>query len=119
MDLNLDGIPIIEPGAAELGVGDFESQRLDQVETGAGGGAKAGDVAGVGRNFGVDEDDVQRDGRPAEIEFGFSGMGVFRAGRIGTGATEGKPFPAGGAWAGNRYFLRRARAAARELRMPS
>lgn len=77
MDLHLDGIPVVEPGAAELGVGDFESQRFDKMETGAGGGAEAGDVAGVGRDFRVDEDDVERDRRPAEVEFSFARVGVF------------------------------------------
>ena len=119
MDLYLDGIPIVEAGAAELGVGDLKAQRLDQMEAGAGGGAQAGDVAGVGRDFGMDEDDVERDGRPAEIEFGFSGMGVLHGGRIGAGAAKGKTFPARKQPERGRYFLRRARVAARALRLLS
>jgi hypothetical protein len=90
MNLDVDGIPVVEAGAAELGVGDLEAEGFDEMEAGAGGGAEARDVAGVGGNFGVDEDDIERDGRPAEIEYGLAGVGVLHGGRIGRGGGLGK-----------------------------
>jgi hypothetical protein len=62
VDGQLDRRPVVEPGAADrLGI-DAEGDRPDEVEAGAGGGAEPGDVAGVGRDLGGDEDDLQRRG---------------------------------------------------------
>jgi hypothetical protein len=38
----------------------LKAERFDQVQRAAGGGAQARDVAGVGRNLGLDEHHVQR-----------------------------------------------------------
>ena len=89
MDLDVDGVPIVEAGPAELGVGDLESEGFDEMELRAGGGAEAGDVAGVGGDFGINEHDVERDRRPAEGEVGFARVGVFHLGRIGGEGREG------------------------------
>lgn len=53
---------IIEPRAAHLGVVDGKAQRFDEVQGAAGVGAQADDVAGVGRDFGLDKDDVEHGG---------------------------------------------------------
>ena len=83
VDLDLHGVPVVEAGAAELGVGDLETEGFDEMQAGAGGGAEAGDVAGVGGDFGADEDDVEGDLRPAEIEFGLARVGVLHGDSIG------------------------------------
>jgi hypothetical protein len=48
---------IVEPGAAQGLVAELEAEGFDKVELGPGVGAEADDVAGVGRNFGLVEDD--------------------------------------------------------------
>ena len=53
---------IIQPRAAHLGVIDGKAQRFDEVQGAAGVGAQADDVAGVGRDFGLDKDDVEHGG---------------------------------------------------------
>ena len=53
---------IIQPCAAHLGVVDGKTQRFDEVQGAAGVGAQADDVAGVGRDFGLDKDDVEHGG---------------------------------------------------------
>ena len=53
---------IIQPRAAHLGVIDGKAQRFDEVQGAAGVGAQADDVAGVGRYFGLDKDDVEHGG---------------------------------------------------------
>ena len=53
---------IIQPCAAHLGVIDGKAQRFDEVQGAAGVGAQADDVAGVGRDFGLDKDDVEHGG---------------------------------------------------------
>ena len=77
MNLHLDGIPVVQARAAKLGVGDGKSEGFDQVEAGAGGGAQAGNVAGVGRDFRADEDHMEGGGWPPEIELGLAGVGMF------------------------------------------
>lgn len=57
----IDVLPIIHPGAFELLVVELKSKRLNQMQRGAGRGAEAGDVAGVGRNFGFEQNDVHGD----------------------------------------------------------
>ena len=54
-----DVLEIIHAGAFEVLVGEEEAQGADEVEGGAGGGAEAGDVAGVLGDFGFDEDDFE------------------------------------------------------------
>ena len=53
---------IIQPRAAHLGVVDGKAHRFDEVQGAAGIGAQADDVAGVGRDFGLDKDDVEHGG---------------------------------------------------------
>ena len=80
MNLHLNGIPVVQTRAAELGIGDSEAQGFDQMKPCSGGGAKAGDVAGVGRDFRTDQDHVEGNGGPLEDELGFAGMGMFHGG---------------------------------------
>ena len=51
-------LPIVHARALELGVVEFEAEWLNEVERGMGGGAEAGDIAGVWRNFGFEQDDM-------------------------------------------------------------
>jgi hypothetical protein len=60
--LDVDLFPIIETGAFECPIVDRESEWLDQVERRTGGEAKPADVAGIGRNLRLDEDDVEGGG---------------------------------------------------------
>ena len=53
-----DMLPVVHAGPFELGVVELKAERFDEVQDGFGRGAKAGDVAGVGRDFGFEEDDV-------------------------------------------------------------
>ena len=53
---------IIQPCAAHFCVVDGKAQRFDEVQGAAGVGAQADDVAGVGRDFGLDKDDVKHGG---------------------------------------------------------
>lgn len=53
---------IIQPRTAHLGVVDGKAQRFDEVQGAAGVGAQADDVAGVGRDFGLDKDDMEHGG---------------------------------------------------------
>src|SRR5436190_11923204 len=57
----LDVLPVVHAGPFELGVVEFEAERFDQVQSRFGRGAKAGDVAGVGRDFRFEEDDVHQE----------------------------------------------------------
>ena len=50
---------IVEAGAPELFVFHREAERLDEVQPRAGVGGEADDVARVGRDLGVDENDVK------------------------------------------------------------
>jgi hypothetical protein len=52
-------LPVIHAGAFELAIIEFEAKGFDEVEGGAGGGAKAGDVAGVGWDLGLKKDQVE------------------------------------------------------------
>lgn len=47
---------VIEPGALEGTVFPFEAERLHQMQFASGVGAQADDVAGIGRDFGLEED---------------------------------------------------------------
>jgi hypothetical protein len=59
VDRDLDLVPIIQAGALERTIVDGESKRLDEMERASGRGAKARDVARVGRNLRFHEDDVK------------------------------------------------------------
>ena len=59
MDLHGGVLVVVEAGAAQARVVEREAQRLDQVQPRAGVRAQADDVAGVGRDFGLVEDDVE------------------------------------------------------------
>ena len=48
---------VVEPGALQLAIVHPEPQRLDQVQFGGRIGGEADHVAGVRRDFGMDEDD--------------------------------------------------------------
>jgi hypothetical protein len=48
---------VVHAGALKVFVGEEEAQRAHEVEGGAGGGAEAGDVAGVLGDFGFNEDE--------------------------------------------------------------
>lgn len=54
---------IIQSGAAQMLVAQVKAQRLYQVQIAAGIGAEANDVACVGRDFGLKEDDGKHGGR--------------------------------------------------------
>jgi hypothetical protein len=58
-------LPVIQPGAFELRVIELEAERFDQVQSGPRGGAKARDVAGVGRNFWFNQDNVHVNNKPS------------------------------------------------------
>ena len=51
---------IIQPGAFELLVFQRKAQRLHQMQYHAGIGAQADDVAGVGRDFWLVEDEIKQ-----------------------------------------------------------
>jgi hypothetical protein len=57
---HVNGVPVIEPGAAQRAIIQPEAQAADQMQSRAGRGAQAGDVTCVGRNFGFQERDVQQ-----------------------------------------------------------
>lgn len=57
--MNLDLAPVIEAGAAHGLIVSAEAQLPDEVQRREGRGAKAGDVAGVGRDFRLDQGDMQ------------------------------------------------------------
>jgi len=59
MHLDARGFVIVKPGAAELAVIQGESKRAYQVQMRAGIGAQADDIAGIGRDFGLVQDDIK------------------------------------------------------------
>jgi hypothetical protein len=50
---------IVEPGAAQLLVVQIETQGLDKVKQAAGIGTQADDIAGIGRYFGLVENNIE------------------------------------------------------------
>ncbi len=60
VDLQACVFVVVQAGAFELLVLELEAERLDQVQLGAGVGAKADGIAGVGRYFGLEQQDMQR-----------------------------------------------------------
>ena len=59
MDRHLGQFVVVEPRTAYRFLVQPESQRLHEVEARAGIGAQPDDVAGVGGNFGFDQDDLE------------------------------------------------------------
>ena len=51
--------PVIAAGPLERAIVEAEAETADQMESGAGGGAEPGDVAGVRRNLRFPKRDVQ------------------------------------------------------------
>ena len=59
MDGDCDILEIVHAGSFEVFIGDEKTKGAYEVEFGAGGGAEAGDVAGVLGDLGVYERDFQ------------------------------------------------------------
>ncbi len=59
MDIDLRKLVVVEPGTTQLGMVEIETERPDQVQACAAVRAEANHVAGVRRNLGLIEDDVQ------------------------------------------------------------
>src|SRR5262249_39062014 len=59
MAVQVHFIPIIETGALQGAAVQAEAEPADQMQRGTGGGAKAGDIAGVWWNFRFPKRDVQ------------------------------------------------------------
>jgi hypothetical protein len=57
-------VVIVEAGALQLPVLEGEAERLDEVQPRAGVGGEADDVAGIGRDLGMDEDDIKHEQNP-------------------------------------------------------
>ena len=55
---------IVQPGAAQALVIQLETQWLDQVQLAAGVGTQADDVAGIGRDFRLEQHDMKHNKRP-------------------------------------------------------
>ena len=53
-------LPIIHSSALQAFVAHLESERFDEVKRGFCRRAESGDIPGIGRNFGFDQDDVHR-----------------------------------------------------------
>ena len=58
--LDGDQVSVVQPGPADLLFVDGKAQRMHQMQRGVRGGAGAGDVAGVLRDLGFDQYDMQR-----------------------------------------------------------
>jgi hypothetical protein len=61
MVMDIERVPVIHPGAAQMGIGNREPERVDEVEPRVGDGAHAPDVASVLRDFGAVEDDMKHE----------------------------------------------------------
>lgn len=59
MDMDIEVVPVVHTGAAQVAVGDVKAEGADQVKAGVDPCAEASDIAGILRNFGIKEDDVQ------------------------------------------------------------
>ena len=60
MDPGVYFIPPMDGRTDQLGIVQREAERLDEVQRGLRGRAQPGDVAGVGRDLGLDQGNVQR-----------------------------------------------------------
>ena len=61
-ELEVDFLPVIESGPFQGAIVDGKPERLDQVQRRTGGETKPADVAGIRRDFRLDEDDVEGSG---------------------------------------------------------
>ena len=59
MDLDVRPLAVIQPRATQAAVVEDKAQGLDQVQPDAGVGAQAHDIAGIGRNLGLEKDDIE------------------------------------------------------------
>jgi hypothetical protein len=59
METNVGEFMIIQSGAAQFRIIKFKAQRLDQMQLCTGIGAKPDDVAGVGWNFRLEQNDIE------------------------------------------------------------
>lgn len=59
--MNLDGRPVVETGSFEVTIVQGEAESTDQVQNGSGSAAEPGNVAGIGRDFRFNQDDVKWD----------------------------------------------------------
>ena len=59
MLMDFDRVPVIETGAAQRALVEAKAELADEVQRTSGGGAEPGDVAGVGRDFGFPQGDVE------------------------------------------------------------
>lgn len=57
--VEVDVGPVIQPSALELAVRNFKTEGANQVQGGCCGRTGPGDVAGVGRNLGLDENEAK------------------------------------------------------------
>lgn len=62
-DVDVAFVPVVHAGTAEGFFIKGKSEGSDQMQTGSCGETKAGDVAGVGRDFRFDQDHVKHAGR--------------------------------------------------------
>jgi hypothetical protein len=60
MAVHVDQVPVVQPGTSHGSFVDAEPQRADQVERRSGGSTQARNVAGVLRDFGLDENNAER-----------------------------------------------------------
>lgn len=74
---HIHGVPVVEPGAFHQFIGQLEAERFNEIEHRARCGAQPGNVAGVLRNIGLNEDDIKGIIGPVEWNF-CSGSGVHK-----------------------------------------
>ncbi len=76
---DVDEVPVVDPGAAYGLLIDTKPEAPDEVQGRGRGGAEARDVAGVLRNLGLDEHDVEgrREGGGAELTVHDSGPWLY------------------------------------------
>lgn len=58
-DLDVHLFPVVQASAEQAAIIDLEAKRLDQMQMGAGSQAGSSDIAGVGRDFWRDQDDMK------------------------------------------------------------
>ena len=57
---DVEFVPVIHTGATQLGIVDFEAQRMDEVQHATRHGAHTAYVTGVRRNLRAEQDQVER-----------------------------------------------------------
>lgn len=66
--VEFDGVPVVESGALDIPIGQPEAERLDQIENRASRSAQPGDIAGVLRDFRLDQHNMEGRVGPVKIE---------------------------------------------------